>query len=95
MAQPREFGHQRLEIVDLTVVDDADCPVLVEQRLVTGREIDDRQSTVAEPDPRLDMVAFAIRSPMTEDIGHAAQQGSIDLGLPAIVEDTRYAAHLL
>ena len=28
MAQPREFGHQRLEIVDLTVVDDADCPAL-------------------------------------------------------------------
>jgi hypothetical protein len=32
---------------------------------------------------------------MTEDIGHASKQGPIDLGPPAIVENTRYAAHLL
>jgi len=63
--------------------------------LVAGREIDNRQPTVAKPDPRLDMIAIAVRSAMTEDIGHASKQGSIDLGPPAIVENTRYPAHLL
>src|SRR5208282_4832650 len=43
VAQSREFSHQRLEIVDLAIINDADRPILVEQRLITGREIDDRQ----------------------------------------------------
>jgi hypothetical protein len=63
--------------------------------LVTGCEIDNRQPAVAEPNTRCEMKAITIRSAMTEDIGHAAKQGSIDLGPPAIVKDTRYTAHLL
>src|SRR5271165_2126225 len=65
------------------------------QFLIAGREVDYRQPTVAKPDPRLDMIAIAVRSAMTEDIGRSAKQGSIDLGPPAIVENTRYATHLL
>jgi len=94
MAQGRELGHQRLKIVDLAVVDDADRSVLVEQRLIAGREVDYRQPTVAEPDPRLDVVAIAVWSAMTKDIGHAPQQGAIDIGLSAPVEDAGYPAHL-
>jgi hypothetical protein len=39
------------------------------------------------------MEAIAIWSPVTECIGHASKQGSIDLPLSAIVEDASYTAH--
>jgi len=48
---------------------------------------------MAESDPRREMEAIAVWSPVTECIGHASKQGSIDLPLPAIVEDTGYTAH--
>jgi hypothetical protein len=31
---------------------------------------------------------------MTEDIGHPSQQCSVGVGMPAIIKDTSYAAHL-
>jgi hypothetical protein len=95
MAQRHEFCHQRLKVVDLSVVDDTDCLVLVEQRLVAGREVHYREPTVAEPNPRVDVITVSVWSTMTEDIGHSAKQRPIDLGLPAIVEDTCDTAHLL
>jgi hypothetical protein len=39
------------------------------------------------------METVAVRSAMTEDIGHMPQQRPIDPGVSAIIEDTRYAAH--
>ena len=95
MAQRHEFSHQRLEIIDLAVIDDADRPILVVKRLIPAREVDDRQAAVAEPDARRKMKAVAVRPAMTEDVGHASQQRSIDLGTPAVVENTCYAAHRL
>src|SRR5439155_9136417 len=95
MAEDHEFGHQRLEIVDLAIVDNADRPIRVEERLIAGHEIDNRQAEVAEPQPRREMETVTVRSAMTEDIGHTPQQGPIDLAGSAIIEDTRYAAHLM
>jgi hypothetical protein len=95
MAKRGKLGHQWLKIVDFTIINDANRPILVEERLVPGRKINDRQTSVAETDTRLDVVAVAVRSTMTDYLGHAPQQGSIDLVSPAIVKDTRYAAHLL
>jgi len=50
---------------------------------------------MAEPDPRLDVIAVSVWSSMTEDISHSAKQGPIDLGPPAVVEDACDTAHLL
>ena len=95
VAQPCQLGHQRLEVIDLAVIDDTDRLILVEQRLVTGGQIDDRQAAVAEPQPRCQMEAVAVRSAMPEDIGHMAQQAPIDPPMSPMIEDSRYAAHLL
>src|SRR6185312_17195521 len=46
----RELRDQRLVVVNLAVVDDADTAVLVVKWLLPGRQIDDRQPAVAEAD---------------------------------------------
>ena len=51
VAEGRELGNQLLEVVDLPVVDNRDAAILVEQRLLAGRDRDDRQSAMAEPNP--------------------------------------------
>jgi hypothetical protein len=73
VTQRCQFHHQRLEIVDLAVEDDADRAVLVEQRLVAGREIDDRKPPVAEAQPRRIMKAGAVGAAVSEAIGHPTQ----------------------
>ena len=42
------FGAHLLEVVDLAVEDDADRAVLVEQRLLPGGEVDDREPPVRQ-----------------------------------------------
>src|SRR3989442_3379999 len=44
-----QLGDQGVEVVDLTVEGDPDRPVLVRERLLAGREVDDREPPVAEP----------------------------------------------
>ena len=95
MAQRRQLGHQRLKIIDLTVVDDADRPALVENRLITGCKVDNREPTVAQADARRKMKPVAVWSAVTQDVGHAPEQASIDPGLPATIKDASYAAHFL
>jgi hypothetical protein len=95
VAECRELCHQRLKIIDLAVVDDANHPVFIVERLITRREVDDRQSAMSEPNPRRKMKAVAVRSAMVENIGHPAKQGAVDFGASPEVENTSYAAHFL
>ena len=46
----RELGYQFPVVVDLAVVDHHDRAVVVEQRLLSRREIDDRQPPMTEAD---------------------------------------------
>ena len=55
-------GIEFLEVVDLAVEDDDDGAVLVEQRLLAGRDVDDRQAAVAEADARLEVQAALVRA---------------------------------
>ena len=64
VAEARELGDQLLVVVDLAVVDDDDAAVLVEQRLLPRRQIDDRQPAVAETDAGLDVQPDFVRSAM-------------------------------
>ena len=47
-----ELGAQLAEVVDLAVEDDADRAVLVEDRLVAARQVDDRQAAHPQGDAR-------------------------------------------
>ena len=61
--------------------------MLVEERLIAGHEVDDRQATAAEPQPWREMETVAIWSAMTADIGYQPQQDPIDPGESAIIID--------
>ena len=93
MTECRELGHQRLEIVDLAVVDDADRTVLVVDRLVASSQIDDGEPAVTEPDPRRIVETVAIRATMAENVSHATEQAPVGVAAPAIIKDAGYPAH--
>ena len=93
VAQRRQLGDQRLVVVDLAVVDDADAAVLVVERLLPGGKIDDRQPPVAQPDAGLDVQADLVRAAMMLRLVHANQRRAIDVAASAGVEDARDPAH--
>src|SRR5579863_10683266 len=82
VAERDQLLAQTLEIVDLAIEDDLHRTVLVAHRLVPGRQIDDRQSPMSEPDtmcPRAGgrlVEALIVRAAMCDGIGHAPQRGT-------------------
>jgi hypothetical protein len=93
MAAAGKFHHQRLEIVDFAVEDDAHRVVFVEQRLVAAGDIDDRQAAMPEPDARRGEEPVAVGPAMRDRIGHAVKQVAVDRARAARVEDAGDAAH--
>jgi hypothetical protein len=93
VAQCLELRHQILEVVDLAVEDDDDRAVLVEQRLLSGGEVDDRQAAVTESDARFEMQPALVRTPMELGLVHAMQEVARDVAIAEGVEDAGYAAH--
>ncbi len=87
-----ELAHQLLEIVDLAVVSDRDSVVFVEQGLRPARQVDDRQSAVAQADSRLHMQPAAIGPAVSENVSHPPQQSAIDFALFAAVKNSGYPA---
>ena len=66
MPQAPEPLAQLAEVVDLAVLDDADRAVLVGDRLVSGRGVDDGQPPHAERDAVGDVTAFFVGAAMTQ-----------------------------
>src|SRR3954454_9904708 len=62
-----------LEVEDLAVVGDDDRMVFVVDRLLPAFRVDDRETSMAEPDARLEMKAVAVRAAMADDAVHRAQ----------------------
>ena len=59
-------------VVDLAVVSQPEPSVLVRHRLVAGRrQVDDRETSVAERNSRVDVPPFVIRPAMTKNGRHA------------------------
>ena len=73
-----QLGDQLLEVVDLAVEDDDHRAVFVEQRLLAGGDVDDRQAPVAEADAGLDVQAAFVRAAVVLRLVHALQHGAID-----------------
>jgi len=95
VAQGFELGYQFLEVVDLAVEDDRHRTVLVEQRLLAGGEVDDRQPPMRERDAGLEVVAPFVRAAMVLHVVHALHEGTIEVALAAGVEEAGDAAHVL
>jgi hypothetical protein len=81
-----QFGCQLFEVIDLAIVDHCDAVIFVEQRLMSTREIDDRQASMAKPDAFPNVVAIAIRAAMAEAIGHGDQEIPVDRPMLSAVE---------
>src|SRR5262249_34729976 len=71
-----EVALDALEVVELAVRDDAQLPVLVRDRLVAGREVDDAEARVPQPDAsmRRDPAALGV-GPAVEEAARGAQEG--------------------
>ena len=86
---PRQF----LEVVDLAVVDDDDRAILVEERLLAGGQIDDREPAVAEADARGDVEARIVGSAMAQAVVHPLEQGPVYGPLVHAIKDADDSAH--
>jgi hypothetical protein len=73
--QRLQFGAQLAVVEDLAVERHPQRAVLVAQRLLAGREVDDRQPGVGQPGPLVPVDPKFIRSAVVEGAGHGAQLG--------------------
>src|SRR5262249_3837558 len=65
---------QRHKIVNLTVDDDSDAPVLVVDPLVPARDVDDGQAAVTETAARAYVIALAVGTARGQRRGHRPQR---------------------
>ncbi len=91
---PRAFepGPQLAEVVDLAVENDRDAAVLVEDRLVAARQVDDRQPPHPERDRSVDEIACIVGAAMRHRIAHA-DDVRLRGGRAAQTDDPGDAAH--
>src|SRR5919198_796167 len=78
MARGFELWSQLAKVVDLAVENDPDGAVLIVNRLMARREVDDAEAPHSEGDlfvnAALHQQPVVVRSAMTDDLTHALQQ---------------------
>ncbi len=95
MAERFQLGHQFLEVVDLAVEHHDHRAVLVKQRLLAGRQIDDRQAAMAEPDTGFPVQPTLVGTAMELGLVHAIEQRMRNVPALACIEDASDAAHVV
>ena len=93
MAARRQVRPHVGEVVDLAVEDGPDGAVFVAERLIAGREIDDAEPPVSEPDAGRDVIPGGVGSTMRDRVGHRGQHAAVDRTKRVVVEAPGYAAH--
>ena len=93
VAMANEFGAHLREVVNLAVEDGPDGAVLVGQRLIAGRQIDDAQPAMAQPDPGGDVVAGRVGTAVSQGIGHRLEDAAIDQAQCVVIESSGNTAH--
>jgi hypothetical protein len=78
-----EPGPQGGVVVDLPIIGDPHCPILVRHGLGATRDVDDGETAVAETDGAVDPEPFAVRATVTEHVSHPLETGSVRR-LPAV-----------
>ena len=94
VAKRLQLGNQRLVVVDLAVEDDADAAVLVEQGLLAGCQVDDRQAPVTKAEAGFEMQVALHRPAMVLALIHAVKHGTIDFAPAAGVKNSGYSTHI-
>ena len=70
--------HQLAVVVDLAVLHDDDGAVLVRDRLVAARQVDDREPAGRDPDRAVDVRALGVGAAVVQRFGHAPQPVGVD-----------------
>src|SRR5207247_6169792 len=81
-----------LKIENFTIEDDPGGAILVENRLVPTREIDDAEPPHTERAAALDKGSLIIRAPVNDGLTHAVDQGRLD-GFSRGTDNASYSAH--
>ena len=95
MAALFQIRAQFAEVVDLSVENDANRLVFVEDRLVTAGQVDDAQAPNAQSDAAFDKDAFIVWTAMNKSLTHPVNRCFADRGraIRMSLHDTRDAAH--
>ena len=81
MSRSLELVHQLAVVVDLAVLDDDDRAVLVRDRLVAARQVDDRKSPRRDPDRPVEVRALGVGAAVIERLRHPAEAVGVDRAL--------------
>src|SRR5690349_20309345 len=92
MSASLEFAAKIREVVDLSVKDDPYGLILVVNRLMTTRNVDDAQPAHAEPDRPLRENAFVIWAAMHDLLAHAVDVRVVSCFVGPH-DQARYSAH--
>ncbi|KFB73971.1 MAG: hypothetical protein AW09_000756 [Candidatus Accumulibacter phosphatis] len=93
MSECQQFGDQFLVVVDLPVEHHANALVFVVERLLTSRQVDDREPPVPQAKAWFDMQSTLIRATMVLRLVHPHEHGAIDVTPAPSIENSGYAAH--
>ena len=93
MSFPFEFTPQFAEVVDLPVEDDTNRAVLVGDRLIPVRQIDDRQPAMRKPHASLSPDAFCIWTTMRNRPRHATKETLVDETIRVVQEYAGDSTH--
>ncbi len=93
MAERLQLGNQFLEVVDLAIENHGNRAIFIEQRLLTRRQIDDRQTAMTETETGLDVLATFIRTAMELALIHALDQLCRHIAPAAHVEYSYDSTH--
>jgi hypothetical protein len=77
-----EFALRALEVVEFAVDDDPQPLVLAGDRLIAGRQVDDAEPGVAQPDPAVfaEPGPLSVRPAVGESAGRPSQRASASIG---------------
>src|SRR5262245_47033929 len=93
VAATNERFAQSAVIIDLSIVDDAAGAVLIVDRLMASRAVDNRQAAVSQSTIVLEMVPRVIRASMPQGRVHPLQSVLFYAPVPIPINDSTDAAH--
>src|SRR5438270_7471137 len=92
------FGDQLISesdvIVDFAIVGNPNRAILVAQRLMSQRDVNDAQASVPEGDMTIDIKTAVIRTSMDQGLIHRVDPSGIDSFIPVIIENAVNPAHV-
>ena len=88
----RPFSLRVVE--EFTIEYDRKGAVLIENRLATIEQADNRKPPLAQAEPRRKQVTVFVRTPVPQGFGHALNRRTVRLERPAEINDPCYSTHL-